>query len=186
MQDKGEGPGPVRTARRSFLKLGIGGSLLLAVGAGAAWRRGWWAPGPGPFAARPFVPNGSARAILSAIVPVMLGPVLPLEPAALGGAVSATFAAIATLAPAAQDEVRDLFSLLALAPARRWLAGISDGWEQASPDQVAAFLQGWRGHRLRLLQPAYLALHDLILGAWYADPAHWAALGYPGPVAELA
>lgn len=175
------------TARRGFLKLGLAGGLLLAAGAGLSWRRGWLAPSS---LFRPLLLDASSRAILSAIVPVMLGPVLPAaagpRSAAIDGAVVAVGQAILTLAPQAQGELRDLFRLLSLAPARRWLAGISDGWEQASPDQVAAFLQSWRGHRLRLLQPAYLALHDLILGAWYADPAHWDAIGYPGPLVELA
>ena len=54
------------------------------------------------------------------------------------------------------------------------------------PEQVSAFLQDWRLHRLGLLRTAYHALHDLVLGAWYAQPASWEAIGYPGPLQELA
>jgi hypothetical protein len=36
-----------------------------------------------------------------------------------------------------------------------------------------------------MLQTAYHALHDLVLGAWYADPSSWTAVGYPGPLKEL-
>jgi hypothetical protein len=36
------------------------------------------------------------------------------------------------------------------------------------------------------LRSAYQALHDLVLGAWYANPANWDAIGYPGPLKELA
>jgi hypothetical protein len=50
---------------------------------------------------------------------------------------------------------------------------------------VADFLQSWRKHRLAMPQTAYLALHDLVLGSWYADPSSWAAIGYPGPRKEL-
>jgi hypothetical protein len=28
-------------------------------------------------------------------------------------------------------------------------------------------------------------MHDLVLGAWYANPSNWAAIGYPGPLKEL-
>jgi hypothetical protein len=28
-------------------------------------------------------------------------------------------------------------------------------------------------------------MHDLIIGAWYADPSTWEAIGYPGPIKEL-
>lgn len=35
--------------------------------------------------------------------------------------------------------------------------------------------------RFDLLKSGYAALHDLILGTWYAQPESWAAIGYPGP-----
>jgi hypothetical protein len=28
-------------------------------------------------------------------------------------------------------------------------------------------------------------MHGLVLGAWYASPSSWAAIGYPGPLREL-
>ncbi|PHV37497.1 hypothetical protein [Janthinobacterium sp. BJB304] len=169
--------------RRSFLKLGVLGACALAAG-GTAYRlvRGPAPPGR-------FVLDGEARAALAAIVPAMLGSALPQEAparaAALDGAIAGVDTAIHGLPLAAQQEVQDLFGLLALAPARRFVAGVKDGWHAADPAQVAAFLQAWRTHRLATLQTAYLALHDLILGAWYADAAHWAAIGYPGPLPEL-
>lgn len=169
--------------RRSFLKLGVLGACALAAG-GGAYRlvRGPAAPGR-------FVLDGAARAALAAIVPAMLGEALPhggdARSRALDGAIAGVDTAIHGLPLAAQQEVQDLFGLLALAPARRFVAGVKDGWPEADPAQVAAFLQAWRTHPLATLQTAYLALHDLILGAWYADAAHWAAIGYPGPLPEL-
>ena len=59
-------------------------------------------------------------------------------------------------------------------------------WADATPAQVAAFLQDWRVSRVGLLRSAYGAMHDLVLGAWYADPSSWAAIGYPGPMLEVA
>jgi hypothetical protein len=61
------------------------------------------------------------------------------------------------------------------------VARVQRPWGEASEAEVGAFLDGWRGSSLGLLRSGYHALHDLILGAWYADPATWAALGYPGP-----
>jgi len=81
--------------------------------------------------------------------------------------------------------VQDLFGLLALGPARRLLAGVAGGWEHADPRQVDAFLQSWRTHSLQTLQIAYHALHDLIIGAWFADASTWDSIGYPGPLKEL-
>ncbi len=44
-----------------------------------------------------------------------------------------------------------------------------------------AFLERWRWSRIALLQSGYFALHDLVLGAWYANESAWGMLGYAGP-----
>lgn len=170
--------------RRTFLKVGGLSALLLAAG-GGVWRLTHPA---GPL--QRFVLDGEAKSALGAIVPAMLAGSLPADPAARAAAAAATVGrvhqAILGLPLTAQKEVQDLFGLLALAPARRALTGVSGGWSQATEVQVATFLQEWRFHRLDMLQTAYHALHDLIIGAWYADPASWSAIGYPGPMKELA
>lgn len=170
--------------RRSFLKIGVAGAIVLAAG-GAVYRLAY-APTPG----RRFALDGPAGTLLTAVIPSMLGPILPAEPAARAAAIGQTVdhvaGAIAGLPLSSQKEVQDLFGLLSLAPVRRMLAGVSGGWSHASPAKVDAFLRSWRHHRLQTLQTAYLALHDLILGAWYAQPANWPAIGYPGPIKELA
>jgi len=165
--------------RRSFFKLGLLGVCTVAAG-GAVCRL---VCGPAPL--RRFELDGEARAALAAIVPAMLGSALPPGTPALARAIDGVCTAIHGLPLAQQGEVQDLFGLLALAPARRLVAGVQGGWQEADPRQVAAFLQSWRLHRFATLQTAYLALHDLILGAWYADSASWAAIGYPGPMLDL-
>ena len=169
--------------RRTFLQVGGLAALVLAAG-GGIYR---YMHPAGPL--QRFVLDGEAKAAIDAIVPAMLAGSLPLEPAARAHAVSATAGrvhhAILGLPLTAQKEVQDLFGLLALAPARRALTGVAGSWTDASETQVASFLQEWRFHRLAMLQTAYHALHDLIIGSWYADPASWAAIGYPGPMKEL-
>lgn len=173
----------MQTSRRSFLKIGVIGALTLAAG-GAIYRVAHPPAQPGTF-----VLDGDARAVLAAVIPSMLGPAVPLAPAARAAAVEGVMhrvdGAIHGLPLATQKEVQDLFGLLALGPARRFLAGVPDSWQQATPQQVDAFLQSWRTHRIGMLQTAYQAMHDLILGSWYSDPVHWAAIGYPGPIKEL-
>jgi hypothetical protein len=172
----------METSRRTFLKAGALGALVLAAG-GALYRTTHPAP-PQRFAL-----DGEARAALHAIVPSILAGALPQDPprrsAAIRDAIDGVHQAILGLPLATQKEVQDLFALLALAPARRVLTGLSGGWTSASPAQVTAFLQDWRVHRLGLLRSAYDALHGLVLGAWYASPMSWAAIGYPGPLREL-
>ncbi|NYE61022.1 hypothetical protein FHW58_002174 [Duganella sp. 1224] len=173
----------MQSSRRSFLKIGVAGACTLAAG-GALYRLANPAASPHRFAL-----DGPALAVLHAIIPVMLGPVLPAADAARADALRAASQrvrdAVRGLPLATQQEVQDLFGLLALGPVRRLLAGVAGGWEQADPRQVAAFLDHWRTHSLQTPQVAYHALHDLIIGAWYADPSTWPSIGYPGPVKEL-
>ncbi len=169
------------TSRRTFL--GAGGLAALALAAGGAIYRARHPDKPHRFAL-----DGEARAALHAIAPAILAGALPQgaeRETALTATIDGVHQAILGLPPATQQEVQDLFGLLALAPARRLLTGVSGGWEGARVDEVSAFLQDWRLHRLGLLCSAYHALHDLVLGAWYAQPSSWAATGYPGPMKEL-
>ena len=129
--------------------------------------------------------DADAQAILGAIVPVLLAGALPAAADARQQAVADTVrgidTAIAGLAPSAQDELRQLFSLLALPPARLAIAQVSEPWNRASEADVRACLDRFRGSSLTLLRSAYGALHQLTFGAWYGNPATWARIGYPGP-----
>ncbi|GGY86460.1 hypothetical protein ACFFTM_16460 [Pseudoduganella plicata] len=165
------------TTRRAFLRFGMGGAIALA--AGGAFYRGLQQGAP-----RRFNLDAAGHEFLTAIVPVLLGPALPAS-ADVAPVVGRVRAAIAGLPLAAQAELQDLFGLLALAPARRLLTGLP-AWRDASPARLHAFLQDWRLHRFLQLRAAYQALHDLVIGSWYADPASWAAIGYPGPTKALA
>jgi hypothetical protein len=173
----------MHTSRRSFLKIGMLGALTLAVG-GALYRAV-----QGPAQPRPFALDDNARSVLTAIIPSMLGPVLPMAQPARAAAVANTVERVAGavhgLPLATQKEVQDLFGLLSLGPARRFLAGVPASWNEATPAQADAFLHSWQHHRIAMLVTAYQALHDLIAGAWYSDPACWEAIGYPGPIKEL-
>lgn len=124
------------------------------------------------------------RAIVAAIAPVMLAGALPAEAQRRQAAVQQVVAGVSQLAaglpPHLRKEVGELFMLLDLAPARRFLAGVSQPWPEASPEEINAFLERWRDHPVPLLRSAYLALHDMIIGAWYALPESWPAIGYPG------
>jgi hypothetical protein len=170
--------------RRTFLKVGALAALTLAAGGGIY--RATHPAGP----LQRFVLDGEAKAAIDAIIPAMLAGALPTEAAPRAAAISATTGrvhqAILGLPLNAQKEVQDLFGLLALGPVRRALTGVSGPWTGASEAQVGAFLQEWRFHRIGMLQTAYHALHDLIIGSWYADPSSWSAIGYPGPMKELA
>lgn len=165
--------------RRSFIKAGLLGTLTL-VAAGGLYRT---LKSPEPL--KPFALDAEGHAALTAICRAVIGNAMPATPEANDLAVKHTLDAIAGLPLATQKEVQDLFGLLTIGPTRRFLAGVPDEWSKAKPEDVAAFLQSWRVHRLGLLQSGYHALHDLIVGGWYADESTWAGIGYPGPLKTL-
>ena len=158
--------------RRTLIKTGLAGAALLAAAGGAAT---WWRRDP----------VAQQATVLHALIPALLEGALPQGGEARSTAIAQTAAtvqeAIRRLAPEAQQELGQLFALLASAPGRRLLAGVPAPWEHASVSHVTAFLQSWRTHRLGLMRSGYGALHDLVLGSWYAEPAHWSSIGYAGP-----
>ena len=166
-------------SRRTFITTGILGAVALAT---AHWLRGPHAP-PGDATLRTL--DADAQAILRAIVPVMLAGALPEDAEARRVAIADTVrgidTAIAGLSPSAQDELRRLFALLALPPARLAIARVSDPWNQASEADVRACLDRFRSSSLTLLRSAYGALHQLTFAAWYGNGTAWARIGYPGP-----
>lgn len=166
-------------SRRSFLKVGIFGGIVLAT-VGGIYRL----TRP-PETAHRFVLDADAHIILVAVTPVILSGALRPGVADVLAAIERTTAAILQLPLATQKEIQDLFALLTLAPARRFVVGLPNDWANATREEIAAFLQSWRVHRIGMLQTAYHALHDLIAGPWYADESTWASIGYPGPIKEL-
>jgi len=161
--------------RRSFLKAGLLGGLALVAG-GAVYRQ------LRPAVAQRFALDADGRIMLAALIPAITG-ITPDAPA-LEAAIDRVGAAINGLPLRVQKEISDLFGLLSMAPTRRLLAGVP-AWQEATPAELAAFLQSWRTHRTEMLQTAYHGLHDLVIGGWYAEPSSWAAIGYPGPMKEL-
>ncbi|HXX85519.1 MAG TPA: hypothetical protein VEN29_16260 [Casimicrobiaceae bacterium] len=169
-----------RVSRRTLLKVGVAGGVALLL---ARWL---YTQTSEPVAKDPQFAalDASARSVVAAIVPVMLeGALLEGEAAmrARDQVVSGVDRAVAGLPPAVRAEIDQLFSLLAFAPSRCLVAGVWSPWPEASRDSIVAFLGRWRDSRFGLLRSGFAALHQLIVGAWYANPQAWPAIGYPGP-----
>lgn len=168
-------------SRRQFIKTGIAGGLLLA--AAALLQKPLDRAGKQALVAgNPLDP--SLRTVIPAIAPVILQGAFPTDAdraAALERITKGVALAVGALSAASQKEVAELFALLAFAPTRIAVAGLTPAWDQAGVADIEGFLRRWQHSRLDLLKSGYQALHDLVLGAWYADPQSWAAIGYPGP-----
>lgn len=166
--------------RRTWLKVGvIGGALLALGGGGLALLRPGWADGR-------LTPAG--RDLFGAIARVVLEGMLPdpiTAPQAYAAALEAHLgrleATITGFPKVVQAEIAELAALL-LHPAGRYLlTGLGSDWTTAEMPALRAALQGLRESRLELRQQAYHALRDLTNGAYFADATAWSAIGYPGP-----
>ncbi len=163
--------------RRTFLTLGFTGAAAFAAA-------GWWTALRSPVRGSGAL-DGEATTIVTAIVPAMLDGALPAAVRERAAAIEETVAgvdrAILGLPSVAREELAQLFTLLALALARRAFAGVASPWPEADSAEVSAFLDRWRDSGWALKRSAYDALHQLILAAWYGNARSWPAIGYPGP-----
>ena len=89
--------------------------------------------------------------------------------------------AIAAFPATTQAELSQLLALLASTAGRIGLAGLRARWPEASVAELQQALEGLRVSSVALRQQVYFALRDLTNAAFYADPAAWRLLGYPGP-----
>jgi hypothetical protein len=80
-----------------------------------------------------------------------------------------------------QREVDQLLSVLRFAPARVAFTGLWSPVEEASAEEIAAFLTRWRNSRFEIQRAGYQALTQLIQAAWYDNPSSWARSGTPVP-----
>jgi len=169
--------------RRTFLKVGVAGAALLFAGR-------WLPPARAGLAsagqALAFANLSPADAVaLERIIPVMLHGALPQDEAqrqaAIGEILHGIDVTIGYQPPAVRREIRDLFGLLTKSVTRVVVAGVWKSWDRASNEEIQKFLTGWRNSRFGLLRSAYVGLHDLTVGSWYANPRSWARLGYGGP-----
>lgn len=163
--------------RRTFLVTGVAGTAALVTA--------YWLHRAGsPPSERP-IDRDAARSVLTAVAPIMLEGALPEASLERDRAVQRTVgrveSAIDLLPLATQHELAQLFALLSWPPSRIALTGLSRPWHEASSDAVRDALAGLRDSAIALKRSGYAALHQLVLGAWYAGDDAWARIGYPGP-----
>ena len=125
------------------------------------------------------------RELFAALAVPMLGAALPAEASARATAIEQVVRGVDIAAdglqPGVQSQLQQLFGLLEFPLSRSVLGGVWDGWSDASPEAVSAFLDRWRFSGISLFRSGYQALHQLVMSAWYGQNAAWARIGYPGP-----
>ena len=164
--------------RRTLFKLGLASAAVLMVAGGAT---ALFQPGLERGALTP-----AGHSVFAAVGLAVLDKTLPAPGPQLDAAIAGLLSRIDVLINAlplhAQNELSQLLSLLASAPGRLAVTGLTQPWAQASVGDVQVALEGMRFSTISLRQQAYSALHEITAGAYFSDPSSWSMLGYPGPI----
>ncbi len=167
-------------SRRGFLKKGLFGGLVLALGGG-----GWLLTRKG---APVQVPEG-LQVLSPAEYSVMWALVQRFAPPRDGfpspDALKTALACdtiLSMLEDVTRTEVKQLLMLFENALPGFLFGGRTAPFTQLGPQEQEAVLAEWRDSRLLLRRTGYLALRGLVMAAYYGNKATWASVGYPGPL----
>ena len=171
---------PSGQKRRGFLKKGlVGGALLALGGVGALGLR----RGPPRDLPRDGlkVLDAQEYAVLAALAARMV-PDRPGFPTVeeLGTAAAAD-AVLQKVDTSAQAEVKQLLRLFENAVTNALFGGRTRPFTALLPPAQDEVLREWRDSRLALRRTGYQALRGLLLAAYYGDSRTWSAVAYPGP-----
>lgn len=161
--------------RRQFIMLGLAAGATLATGLTLY-------PLVSP---QNIAQQQEAALVLDALLPAILLGALPTAQAAQQQALINTRQAVLDFLPflpkRQQAQLHQLFFLLSQQVTRLALTGHLVALADLSLQQRLQLLQSWRDSYLQLLQQAYSGLRELLLAAYYGQPAHWQALAYTAP-----
>ncbi|MBA4151396.1 MAG: twin-arginine translocation pathway signal protein [Acinetobacter sp.] len=168
-------------SRRSFLKTSAMGGMLLATGSSAALLTG--CAKVEPQTGYDYLRTQDI-AVLSALIPVVLAGVFPTDDTAEQAKTDVLRSIdqfIYGTGPSSMAAIQELFDLLSMPPARWALCRLWSDWPDATPAELEAFLQRWKGSSVGLLRAGYGGLAKIITAAWYLLPQSWEAIGYNAP-----
>lgn len=162
--------------RRTFIRRGLFGGLLLAVG-GSVGLLAW----PSDQRLRPRRPlralDERQFAVLAAVAARTVG-APGADPIAIAERVDAQ---MALAPPEARADFGKLLLLFENALAGLVFDGRARPFTRLPPEAQDRVLAHWRDSRLAVRRSGYAALRKLTQAAWYAAPEAWADVGYPGP-----
>ncbi|KJZ48012.1 hypothetical protein [Pseudomonas fluorescens] len=167
-------------SRRGLLKFSLGATAFLATAGLGASLSGCSSSVP----ANGYVTLRSGDLLfLRALIPVMLDGAVTAErmPEAVEGTLKSLDYNLAHLSPEMLKLTQQLFDVLGMAVTRGPLTGIWGSWENASANDIRAFLDRWENSSLSLLRMGHSSLLQLVMMAWYGRKESWAHCGYPGP-----
>ena len=177
---------PLLLSRRGLLQAGLLGSAAISAGGalGCAARR----ISPPAVVTQRVALSPPGEEIMRAVIPAVLGPLLPASGAereqALDAGVASLDDYLAYLSLPLQQETRNVFDTLDLLPVRVLVVGTWSRWQETSPETIESFLRSAGQSRFYLLRRMFAFLQSMAVLAWFDQPAAWPQIGYPGPPIE--
>ena len=162
--------------RRSFLKKGLAGGALLALGGGTL------ALFPGQHVGTPSRPlrvlDERTFQVMVAIAARIVAGLPGADPVAVAQAVDES---LGRVPPEGQADLVKLLGLFENGLAGLVLDGRPVPFTWLDPAAQDRALERWRDSNLVVRRSGYHALRRLCLGAYYAEPPAWPSLRYGGP-----
>ena len=169
--------------RRGFLKKGLFGGLLLALG-GGGWlftRKGVEVPVPGEVKNLSPAEYAVMWALVQRFVPSRPG--FPTGEAVQAGV--GCDRVIGLMEEVTRGEIKQLLMLFENALPNFLFGGRTVPFTQLSANEQDVVLEEWRDSALTLRRTGYQALRGIVMAAYYAQKAVWPAVGYAGPPAGI-
>lgn len=168
-----------RDTRRGFLKKGLLGGALLAIGGGT-----WLALKDSALATPP--PGLKVLdARRYAVVLALIDRFIPERPGFPSARALDTAQAVDTILTLVDDssrvELNQLLMLFENALANFLFGLRTTPFTKLSPEEQQAVLNEWMTSSLPLRRTGYLALRTIVMSAYYGNPQTWPATKYPGP-----
>lgn len=168
---------PLAPKRRWFLKTAlVTGAVMGAIGGWTYWNRG--------------ISNGGlteqGRDIFKAVAGAVLANYLPADKAQREAKLDQQMARldemIRSMPTSSQNELAALLGLLANAPTRWLITGLSTPWSEASVQELTQALDTMRLHSQITTLVPYHVLRDVTCLAFFSIPDNWSLAAYPGPL----
>ncbi|MGH8460772.1 MAG: hypothetical protein ACRESS_04135 [Stenotrophobium sp.] len=175
-------------SRRSLLKLGLAGTVVLGTVGFTAGLAGCHRTVVAAAHGYRFLRDDDVN-LFRALTPVVLDGAMPESAADIatrtGQVLQRVDLACLRLDLPAQQQLKKLFDLLNFGLTRRFVAGVSAPWAQASVDEISAFLESWRNSSFAMFNSGHRVLVKLVAVSNFGLPASWPSSGYPGPLAWM-
>lgn len=170
---------PMKTDRRSFMKISAGGAVALSTMSTGAWLSGCTSTQAA--AGMRFLRPEDVELLRAFVPSILAGQVGPGEPEKIDRVVQSFDELLGATSQIVVDLIMQAFDALNFMPARGLMTGQWAAWSAASVQDTDNALGRLRDSRIELLNAIYAAMIRMVASSYYLIPEYQRTTGYPGP-----